>query len=187
MKKILYFILLSISFSNLVFSEETEWHFIEVTNEVVDVNPPGLGRIFDFAMVDINDDHLLDIVVNNHDHKKCLPKTAHINQPDSQHHNDNQVVENRPLKEVQPSPGREKIKIQTRDLHPPGKYCPCQVAKGEAEYHLPQPMNPERCTRYKERYSLHQVASEITENPGEILAVDALIKECGGDIISSGL
>jgi hypothetical protein len=50
-----------------------EWSFTDVTAEVVDRNPPGIGPIFDYAFVDLNDDHLLDIVLNNHHQSKPSP------------------------------------------------------------------------------------------------------------------
>ena len=59
--------------TNALLAEETPWKFTDVTAKVVDKNPPGIGRIFDYAMVDLNDDNYLDIVVNNHDHNKPAP------------------------------------------------------------------------------------------------------------------
>ncbi|YCM46738.1 CRTAC1 family protein [Verrucomicrobiaceae bacterium 227] len=50
-----------------------EWSFTDVTAEVIDFNPPGIGPIFDYAFVDLNDDHLLDIVLNNHHQSKPSP------------------------------------------------------------------------------------------------------------------
>ncbi len=42
------------------------FQFENVTVDVVDVNPPIDGNVFDYAFMDINDDNLLDIVINNH-------------------------------------------------------------------------------------------------------------------------
>ncbi|MEK6236136.1 MAG: CRTAC1 family protein [Planctomycetales bacterium] len=56
-----------------VSAEEAPWKFADVTSKVIDRNPPGIGRIFDFAFLDVNDDNYLDIVVNNHDHSKPAP------------------------------------------------------------------------------------------------------------------
>ncbi len=50
-----------------------DWRFVDVTEKVVDVNPPGNGIVFDYAFVDINDDNYLDIVVNNHHQSKASP------------------------------------------------------------------------------------------------------------------
>ena len=50
-----------------------EWSFTDVTAEVVDQNPPGIGPVFDYAFLDLNDDYLLDIVLNNHHQKKPSP------------------------------------------------------------------------------------------------------------------
>ena len=49
------------------------WTFRDVTAEVVDKNPPGVGPMFDYAFVDLNDDGCLDIVVNNHHRSKPSP------------------------------------------------------------------------------------------------------------------
>ena len=51
----------------------SEWSFTDVTADVVDRNPPGIGPVFDYAFLDLNDDHLLDIVLNNHHQKKPSP------------------------------------------------------------------------------------------------------------------
>lgn len=50
------------------------WDFLEVTAQVVDENPPGIGPVFDYAFLDLNDDNCLDIVVNNHQQSKPSPK-----------------------------------------------------------------------------------------------------------------
>lgn len=58
------------------FGERTEpagWAFADVTADVLDKNPPGIGPIFDYAFLDINDDNYLDIVVNNHHRSKGSP------------------------------------------------------------------------------------------------------------------
>lgn len=44
-----------------------------MTESVVDKNPPGIGPVFDYAFVDINDDNRLDIVLNNHHRNKPSP------------------------------------------------------------------------------------------------------------------
>jgi hypothetical protein len=49
------------------------FQFVEVTSAVVDKNPPGLGNVFDYAFMDINDDNLLDIVLNNHHRGQPTP------------------------------------------------------------------------------------------------------------------
>ena len=54
-------------------AELPKLQFTDVTEEVVDRNPPGLGNIFDYAFIDLNDDNLLDIVVNNHHRSKGSP------------------------------------------------------------------------------------------------------------------
>jgi len=54
-------------------AQETRWQFADVTAKVVDKNPPGIGPIFDYALLDINDDNRLDIVVNNHHRSKPAP------------------------------------------------------------------------------------------------------------------
>jgi len=59
-----------------VFGEPAEsggWVFLDVTANVLDKNPPGIGPIFDYAFLDINDDNYLDIVVNNHHRSKGAP------------------------------------------------------------------------------------------------------------------
>ena len=55
------------------YAAESAWVFEEVSSTVIDTNPPGQGRMFDFAFIDLNDDHLLDIAINNHDHAKGSP------------------------------------------------------------------------------------------------------------------
>ena len=52
---------------------DPNWRFTDVTSKVVDKNPPGIGPIFDYAFLDINDDNYLDIVVNNHHRSKPAP------------------------------------------------------------------------------------------------------------------
>ncbi|OMH25731.1 CRTAC1 family protein [Motiliproteus sp. MSK22-1] len=47
--------------------------FEEVTDQVVDLNPPGIGNVFDYAFMDINDDNRLDIVLNNHHRNNPTP------------------------------------------------------------------------------------------------------------------
>ena len=47
--------------------------FEEVTDQVIDLNPPGIGNVFDYAFMDINDDNLLDIVLNNHHRNNPTP------------------------------------------------------------------------------------------------------------------
>ena len=65
--------LLAAALASAASADEPMWRFTDVTSKVVDQNPPGTGRIFDYAFVDINDDNYLDIVVNNHDHNKPAP------------------------------------------------------------------------------------------------------------------
>lgn len=50
-----------------------DWRFEDVTDQVVDTNPPGKGIVFDYTFVDINDDNYLDIVLNNHHQSKPSP------------------------------------------------------------------------------------------------------------------
>ncbi len=63
--------LLLLSLTAMVFANE--WSFTDVTADVVDHNPPGIGPVFDYAFLDLNDDHFLDIVLNNHHHDKPSP------------------------------------------------------------------------------------------------------------------
>ena len=59
--------------ANTIFADEPAWQFTDVTVKVIDQNPPGIGPIFDYALLDINDDNRLDIVVNNHHRSKPAP------------------------------------------------------------------------------------------------------------------
>ena len=36
-----------------LFAEVPKWQFADVTTKVVDKNPPGIGPIFDYALLDI--------------------------------------------------------------------------------------------------------------------------------------
>ena len=73
MKTQLQLVLLAAVLASAASADEPMWQFTDVTSKVVDRNPPGIGRIFDYAFVDINDDNYLDIVVNNHDHREPAP------------------------------------------------------------------------------------------------------------------
>lgn len=66
-------LVLSVGVLSPIFAAEPAWQFEEVTTRVLDKNPPGIGPIFDYAFLDINDDNLLDIVVNNHHRSKPAP------------------------------------------------------------------------------------------------------------------
>ena len=50
-----------------------EFRFKDVTREVVDKLDKKVGPIFDYAFLDVNDDHYLDIVTNNHHRSKPSP------------------------------------------------------------------------------------------------------------------
>ncbi len=58
----LQLVLLAVVLAIAASADEPMWKFTDVTSKVVDNNPPGIGRIFDYAFVDINDDNYLDIV-----------------------------------------------------------------------------------------------------------------------------
>ena len=73
MKERLCLVLLAVLSASPLFSEEPKWQFVDVTAKVVDKNPPGIGPIFDYALLDVNDDNYLDIVVNNHHSSKPAP------------------------------------------------------------------------------------------------------------------
>ncbi len=73
MKSQFWFLLSALACTTVIQAAQPAWKFEDVTARVVDRNPPGIGPIFDYAFLDINDDNLLDIVVNNHHRQKPSP------------------------------------------------------------------------------------------------------------------
>ena len=59
-------IMLMLGCLTLSAEDQELWSFEDVTETVVDINPPVSGNIFDYAFVDLNDDNYLDIITNNH-------------------------------------------------------------------------------------------------------------------------
>lgn len=73
MKYSICFLICTLGLTLPALAEDAQWRFEDVTDLVLDKNPPGIGPIFDYAFLDINDDNLLDIVVNNHHRSKPAP------------------------------------------------------------------------------------------------------------------
>jgi hypothetical protein len=73
MKRQLCILLLCLVPASASIASELAWRFTDVTSKVLDKNPPGIGPIFDYAFLDVNDDNYLDIVVNNHHRSKPAP------------------------------------------------------------------------------------------------------------------